>query len=426
MTDKEPVIKKLSMRKLIAVFAGGNFISMILRLAGGFLTARLSEPSVLGLFNGIGLVLGYAPFLQLGVLNGLNRELPYYIGAGDNERAQALAATAQAWALIVGGAVALGLLTFSVWHLINGRMDLAAGWFTNAIGAMLLFYGQMYLQVTYRTGGDFSRLAIMNVVQNASALLLVWMVWLFSFYGLCLRSIIVGAINMILLWKWRPYKIKPNWDHKHFNQLLKIGAPIFFTGQIYGWWMITDSALVLKFAGIKGLGLYQLANMAGQAVEVLPNALAQICYPRMAEEYGRSNSIGAILKIIRRPIVMLTIGIVPFILIVWFALPSIVHVLLPKYIESVPAAQWMLCSAAVLSLAPVCDVFSVTKRLDLYLFAVVVGIIMYSISLYVLTLRGVSLKAFPQAMLCGRLSYLMFSYIMVFVLFTRNQSDVGR
>ena len=28
-------------------------------------------PATLGLYNGIGLVLGYAPFLQLGILNGL-------------------------------------------------------------------------------------------------------------------------------------------------------------------------------------------------------------------------------------------------------------------------------------------------------------------------------------------------------------------
>ncbi|MBL0225447.1 MAG: oligosaccharide flippase family protein [Geobacteraceae bacterium] len=283
----------------------------------------------------------------------------------------------------------------------------------------------MYLQITYRTGGDFSRLAIVNVVQNALALMLVWLVYLFSFYGLCLRSIIVAVINLTMLWIWRPLKIKPQWNRHNFNQLLKIGAPIFFTGQIYGWWMVTDSLLVLKFAGVKGLGLYQLANMAGSAVEVLPSALAQICYPRIAEEYGRSNSISGILKIIRRPIFMLSAGIVPFILLVWLALPSIVNILLPKYVEAVPAAQWMLCSAAVLSLAPVCDIFSVTKRLDLYLAAVVVGIIMYSVSLYTLTLGGVTLKAFPQAMLCGRICYIIFSYVMVFVLVKQKHSEIG-
>ncbi|MBL0225446.1 MAG: hypothetical protein IPQ16_07675 [Geobacteraceae bacterium] len=128
-----------SLRKLTAVFAGGNFLSMIIRLSGGFLTARLSDPAVLGLFNGIGLVIGYVPFLQLGVLNGLNRELPYYIGSGDKEHAHALAATAQAWALIVGSVTTAGLLIYSIWHLASGSMDLAAGWFTNAVGAFLFF-----------------------------------------------------------------------------------------------------------------------------------------------------------------------------------------------------------------------------------------------------------------------------------------------
>lgn len=413
--------KKLSIRTLTTVFAGGNFIGMVLRLIGGVLTARVCDPSVLGLFMGMGIVLGYAPFLQLGVLNGLNRELPYYVGAGDQKRAYDLAATAQAWSLIIGGVAATGLLAFSGWHLFNGRIDLAVGWFTYSAGAFLLFYAQMYLQITYRTGGDFSHLAIINVVQNATALLLVSLVWLFSFYGLCLRTFIVAIINSIMLWIWRPLKIKLSWKKEHFTQLLKIGAPIFFTGQVYGWWIVTDSAMVLKFAGIKGFGLYQLAYMVGQSFDVLPNALAQICYPRMAEEYGKSKSIDKILKIVHRPIFMLAISIIPVVFLVWFVLPPLVQNFLPKYVDGVPAAQWMLCSAAVLSLSPVCDVFSVTKRLDLYLTAVVVGILIYAVVLYLLIRHGVTLESFPQAMLCGRISYLAVSYVMVTYLVRQNR-----
>jgi hypothetical protein len=75
-----------SLCSLVAIFGGGNFLSMFLRIAGGVLTARFVLPSELGLFNGIGLVLGYLPFLQLGVLKDLGRELPYYIGKGQKTK----------------------------------------------------------------------------------------------------------------------------------------------------------------------------------------------------------------------------------------------------------------------------------------------------------------------------------------------------
>jgi hypothetical protein len=44
---------------------------------GGFLLVRMVEPSDLGVFNGIALAIDYAAFLHLGILTGLNRELPY-------------------------------------------------------------------------------------------------------------------------------------------------------------------------------------------------------------------------------------------------------------------------------------------------------------------------------------------------------------
>lgn len=386
---------------------------MALRVVGGLLTARVCDPSVLGLFNGMGLVLGYAPVLQLGVLNGLNRELPFYLGADDHERAHALAATAQAWALMVGVFVALGLMLFGSWQLLNGRLDLATGWFTYAFTAFLLFYAQQYLQITYRTGGDFARLAVINVVLSVTSLFLICLIWMFSFYGFCLRAVFVGLVNLLMLWFWRPIKIKPVWQQENFIHLLKIGAPIFVAGQLYTWWIVIDATLVLKFVGTKGLGLYQLGCMAGQGIEVLPLALAQICYPRMAEEYGRTGSLDAVLKVIRRPIAMMSLGMIPLVLLAWFALPSLVNALLPKYVDGVPAAQWMFLSAAILSLSPVCDVFSVTKRLGLYVTAIIVGMAFYAVALYLLTRAGLTLEAFPQAMLSGRVAYLLFSYIMV-------------
>ena len=90
--------KKPSILFLVSSLVGGNVVSMALRMVGGILQARCVLPAVLGMFNSIGLALGYAPFLQLGILNGINRELPYFIGKGDRQRVNELAAAAQAWA----------------------------------------------------------------------------------------------------------------------------------------------------------------------------------------------------------------------------------------------------------------------------------------------------------------------------------------
>ena len=64
---------------------------------------------------------------------------------------------------------------------------MAAGWATCAASSFTLFYNTNYLQATFRTGHDFARLALVNVVQSTLTVALLVLVYLWSFYGLCLR-----------------------------------------------------------------------------------------------------------------------------------------------------------------------------------------------------------------------------------------------
>ncbi len=202
VVEPAPVAAKAaapSMLFLVSSLVGGNFVSMLLRMLGGFLQAKCVLPAVLGLYGSFILVLGYVPFLQLGILTGINRELPYFIGKGDRQRVQELAAAAQAWALAVGGIVGLALCGIGCWQLAHGEWQLAAGWYTTAVLTVLLFYNTNYLQLTYRTSHDFARLAMSSVVENSVSLVLVVLVALFSFYGLCLRALLTALVSVAFL-----------------------------------------------------------------------------------------------------------------------------------------------------------------------------------------------------------------------------------
>ncbi|MBN1459722.1 MAG: hypothetical protein JXA57_09290, partial [Armatimonadetes bacterium] len=177
---------------------GGNLLSAVFQMVGVVLVARLVAPATLGLFSGIALVLGYAALLQLGASHGLSRELPYLIGKGDRVQANELAAAAQAWALVVGGVVSVGLVGVGVWFVPHGEWWKAAGWLTHALLAALLFYTN-YLQTTFRTSHDFVRLATANVIQQGVSLALVIAVAAFSFYGLCLRAFMAAAVGAAVL-----------------------------------------------------------------------------------------------------------------------------------------------------------------------------------------------------------------------------------
>jgi O-antigen/teichoic acid export membrane protein len=233
----------------------------------------------------------------------------------------------------------------------------------------------------------------------------------------------VGFVGAALLWKFRPINVKPHWSKQHLLHLLKIGAPIFVVGQIYAWWTVLDSTLVLKYTGIKGFGLYQLAIMASQAIGLLPLAVSQIVYPKMAEEYGRSGSLKNIIKIVLKPIMVTVVVIAPVVIVGWMTLPSLVEWLLPKYTDGTSAARWSMLSAAVMAVSPINNVFNVIKRQDLYLVAIVFGMAVYFIFLMLLNKSGVKLINFSQATLAGYTTYLLLSYAIIVKLFSDRKSS---
>ena len=413
--------KTPSMLFLVGSLVGGNVTAMGLRMVGGILQAKCVLPAVLGLFGSIGLVLGYAPFLQLGILNGINRELPYFIGKGDRKRVLELAAAAQAWAIAVGVAVGVALAGIACWQLILGHWELAAGWFTNAILAVLLFYNTYYLQMTYRTGHDFARLAMSTVIENAVALVLVGLVALLNFYGICLRALLTSFVSVAFLYYWRPVRVGPHWNWPHLKHLFVIGAPIFIVGQLYAWWTVLNSTLVFSYMGNKGMGLYSMVLVAGGAMELLPVAVNHVMYPRMAEQYGRTGQLGDLIRMAIKPVLLSVAGVTLLIVVGWWLMEPVVRLILPNYVEAVPAMQWAILLSIVSSFATLNAVFNVVRRQRLYCVAIALGMAAYGGSLMWLIRGGVSLVAFPQAMLVGQAVFVLVCYLFVLYLMREDR-----
>jgi O-antigen/teichoic acid export membrane protein len=402
---------------LVAALAGGNLLANGLRMVGGILQNRYVGPELLGRFNSIGLALNFTRFLQLGIFNGLNRELPYYVGRNDQSRVRELAAAAQAWAMVLGLAVGLPFFAVAGWHGFCGNLELAAGWFSNGVVGFLFFYATMYLPATYRTSHDFARLSTVNVIQNAVALLLVASVLLWGFYGLCVRAALPVLVGVWMLRRWQPVRVGPRWSFAHLRHMLIVGFPIFVVGELlFALWLLVDQKLVQILLGDRGLGLYSMVIVAGTSMELLPQAVSQVLYPRMSEQYGRTHDLGRIMAMAVRPTIALVAGIVPLVVLGWLlARPMTHYLLLGKFDDAVPAMQWSLLSSIALSFCSVFNVYNVVRRQDLYGIVLVLTIAGYFASLLWLIRGGPYLAAFPQAILVGRVVYVVAGYLLLIV-----------
>ncbi|MGO8689360.1 MAG: lipopolysaccharide biosynthesis protein [Thermoguttaceae bacterium] len=403
---------------------GANAVSLGLRFVSGWLQLFLvKDPEVLGTFKLFGIALGYVPFFQGGVFHGLNRELPYYVGKGDRRRVEELAASAQAWALALSAIAALVFLALAGWNLLRGQLWPATGWATCAACSFTLFYNTSYLQATFRTGHDFTRLALVNVVQSTLTVALLVLVYLWSFYGLCLRLMIADLVAMGLLYYWRPVRVGPKLDLGCLKHLLVIGAPIFVAAQLYGYWATTlDSQFVVSFFGRKGLGDYYPATQVCQSFEFLPLAIMQVIYPRMAEQFGRTGSLKDLIPMTVKPTLALAALMIPLAVAGWWLLPPIVTRFAHNYVAGTRATQWALLPPLVLAFTPVNQIFMVAKRQGLYALAILLGMGTYTGAMWWLVHHGHGLAAFPQAMLVGRIVFILACYALIYYLVRRDSA----
>ena len=144
--------------QIILKFAGAQGISNILRVLAGFLVVKIIAPEVYGSFTGPGIYLTYFLLLQMGINNGLSRELPYQLGSGNIRGAEEFASVG----LFINSIISA--LTFIVFSIVaftmftSGNSTGALIYGTYSIVSLFNLLNKSYLPVLYRTNSDFDKL----------------------------------------------------------------------------------------------------------------------------------------------------------------------------------------------------------------------------------------------------------------------------
>lgn len=403
-----------STASMIVGLSGAQLYGNAIRLVSGFIIAKLLLPEMLGVFNGFALILGYLIVAQLGIMNALNRELPYLIGKGQRDTALKYASTAQWWEIFLSIISFVVLFSISIYYFYNKNYIYAAGLITFAIAAVYQFYGVNYLQILYRTNGDFNKLSLNSIIVSTIGLIGVLFVWKWAFGGLCLRYIINNLVELLLLWKWKPISVKPVFDKVVFKQLLQIGLPIFFVGIIFSLWGTLHDTLLLKIGGAKNLGLYALTTMILASLTIVSNTINQVIYPKLSLLYGQGKTILELYKIPVAPLKVYMLLIIPTVVGLYFIIPYLVHYLLPQYNEGIYVAQWSLALLIINGFSVYNLIFNVIKRQKDYFVSIAVGIIVFVVFLLLLNMNwGFKLIYFPIAMIAGRIIQLVIAYLFL-------------
>ncbi len=346
MVRLRPALQRDALRSVAALF-GGNLISSMLGVLGGLLAARFLGPEDTGLFRSYGIPLTYLAPLHLGTFDGLWRQLPYYSGKGMPDRADSLSSSAGAWNVGVSGIVCVGFVSAALAALTRGDLRGFAGWSSQAICAWGVFYGG-YLGTTYRTIRHFSLLARNQLIQAIVNFAAVFLVPVLGFFGLCLRSAVPAAAGVVLMHRGRPYRGRYAVARGDLVEVIKVGLPFSAWGGLNtSIWQATEAALALKFAGPTGLGLFAVASVMRDAMNVLPAAVQQVLMPSVVERYAREGSVRGVTVWSVIP-TLVTTGITAALAVIAALLLGVaVPWGLPKYAAGVPLMRVCLWFAVI-------------------------------------------------------------------------------
>lgn len=390
---------------MIAVTSLSNLIGSILNIVAGLIVAKLLLPEELGLFNSFSIFTGYIILLQIGIPSGLSRELPFFFGKGEIEKAHKFASTAQFFSLSISILILVISIVVAGYFYYLSSIDYAFGSIIIGITSFRAFYVTKYLKILYRSNTDFNKLATIDFIFAVISLLSVVFIWLYGFYGLGIRVFLTVLVELIISFYWRPIRIKPEWSLVRFKELFKIGGSMFFVSSIYGLWPTIQRTVILSLGGVKALGLFALAFIVQSMLGIVSSSISNISFPKMSYAYGKGASFKEILNI---PLTFVLYAIVLHIIVAiigWFLLPIVVEMFLPNYIEGTEAAQWMLIVSLVSVLVIFSNIYMVINRNTDRLKSNVLGMLVWFIAVYVqYKWYGFDLIIFPISLVIGYLS----------------------
>ncbi len=314
-------------------------------MLGGLIAARNLSPSEFGVIQAIMLIPVYVGFLQFGVFNGLNRNLPLFRAKGECAAAQgfvnASAKTAR-WVAFAGALVAI--IAVLVFLARSGKSQYA---YVALFLIPGLFFAPLKLHqdTVYRGMREFERLGKNIHITNFWTFLCSISTSVIGITGLAIKLGTQSLVGWLLLLRNPPLKEEATASWRDIKTLSIVGMPMLISGLIFTWLAAADRTVIATFLTAEDLGYFALAGIAMNALKVFPDSINQLLYPRVAHAYGVSGSSRSLRRFIWIGLGLNLIVMIPVAALGWFALPYLVETFLPQYVPGIYVAQITLVGA---------------------------------------------------------------------------------
>lgn len=325
------MIKSLKGSKVVVGFTASSIFKTFSAMAVSLIAIKVIGPEKLGLWQAALIVKPYIGFLQLGLTQGLGRQLPFYMGQDKMTKVKEYASSAQF--VTIGYTAVFLLIAILLTIFIAEGLEEILVYLTAGVFISTMFVDN-YLSSTYRSSKSFKDLSKVYAISSIVGVALIPLIYFYEFPGYLLLLLLHSIFSTVLLVVFRPIRVKSTFIKTTYFENIKIGFPMLCFNFLKHIPSTYPRVIIVFLLSTTALGLTAPANAAMMAFGILPGALAKYVFPSLTFDYGKTGNKQRLWKKIRKISIYLT-GFGGLGLLSLFFIPYVIENFFPKYEEAV-------------------------------------------------------------------------------------------
>lgn len=351
----------------------------------------------------------YSTYSRLGIINGMNRELPYALGKGEESEAKSLASTALFFTHV--NTIIIVLIASVIYSFVKPHRD-----YTFAIIILILriasnSYGT-YISGTFRSNDNFNTLSNIQFAIIGLRIISCPLI-LFGFTGFLIWELILSVAHTLFLHIYRPIKVKPTFNYTSFRNMIAIGFPIFIISTLISTVDTFPRLFIIKWGTETDLGIYSPVYFMISTISLLPNQLTSYFYPKFSFELAKTNSVVSVKKSLIKIILVSSFSILILAIGIYLVSDKVI-LLFPKYRDSLPYLQVSLLAAPFVMFRLAHTMSAVFKNFKTMILFVTAYFLVQSMTLIIL--KSFSERIVEVAVVSQIISYVILSLVSFFLM----------
>lgn len=228
-----------------------------------------------------------------------------------------------------------------------------------------------HVECTFRSGQQFGRFGWIKNVQSAVYAFISLLPILLGYIGRVIANGVNQVLGLFLRLRYIPYKHKGKGDLASLKDLISAGLPIMINGYIMTVFEAADRTFIATNMASYNMGLYTIAGYCLSMIYIIPAAVGTMLYPKATARYGETGDKRSLIPLWWNSMLLFLAILVPIIVIALFAMPPLVKLFMPKYVDGINAGKIAIITTITYVSGGPSVIFGTLKKMEPYTIAVV-------------------------------------------------------